>query len=76
MKTIRALMQFAEPGNRQGETPSKPVDRHRFLKLVTGALAIFFLLYSGVAPLRTTAQKIAPPSCAGSSTSRSTGFKN
>jgi hypothetical protein len=60
MKTIRALMQFAEPGNRQGETPSKPVDRHRFLKLVTGALTIFFLLYSGVAPAQDDSSENSP----------------
>src|ERR1700722_8193940 len=37
-------VQFAEPGNLQGDTPaSKPVDRHRFLKQVAGALAILLL---------------------------------
>ena len=60
MKTIRALMHFAEPGNRQGETPSKPVDRHRFLKLVTGALPIFFLLYSGVVPAQDDSSENSP----------------
>ena len=60
MKTIRALMHSAEPGNRQGETPSKPVDRHWFLKLVTGALPIFFLLYSGVAPAQDDSSENSP----------------
>src|SRR5260370_7507835 len=59
MKRIRALMHFAEPGNRQGETPSKPVDRHRFLKLVT-ALPIFFLLYSGVVPAQDDSSENSP----------------
>src|SRR6202007_420909 len=45
-------VQFAETGNRQGDTPaSKPVDRHRFLKQVAGALAIF-LLCSGLTPVQ------------------------
>src|SRR5258706_14006188 len=45
----KSEVQFAEPGNRQGDTPaSKPVDRLRFLKQVAGALAIS-LLCSGVA---------------------------
>src|SRR6266852_5001472 len=45
----KSEVQFAEPGNRQGNTPaSKPVDRLRFLKQVAGALAIS-LLCSGVA---------------------------
>ena len=60
MKTIRALMHSAEPGNRQGETPSKPVDRHWFLKLVTGALPIFFLLYSGVVPAQDDSSENSP----------------
>src|SRR6266852_3955988 len=42
-------VQFAEPGNLQGDTPaSKPVDRLRFLKQMAGALAIS-LLCGGVA---------------------------
>src|SRR5260370_9177989 len=46
----KAEVQFAEPGNRQGNTqPSKPVGRYRFLKQLVGALGIF-LLCSGVAP--------------------------
>ncbi len=46
----KSEVQFAEPGNRQGETPaSKPVDRHRFPKQAAGALAIF-LLCSGFGP--------------------------
>ena len=46
----KSEVQFAEPGNRQGDTPaSKPVDRHRFLRQVAAALAIS-LLCSGVAP--------------------------
>src|SRR6266850_998633 len=53
-------VQLAEPGNRQGETPSKPVDRHRFLKLVTGALAVFFLFYSGVAPAQDESSENSP----------------
>src|SRR6266540_304359 len=41
--------QFAEPVNRQEDTPtSKPVDRHLFLKQVAGALALS-LLCGGVA---------------------------
>src|SRR5260370_28505572 len=45
----KSEVQFAEPGNRQGDTPaSKPVDRLRFLKQVACALAIS-LLCSGVA---------------------------
>jgi hypothetical protein len=45
----KSEMQFAEPGNPQGDPPaSKPVDRHRFLKQVAGALAIS-LLCGGVA---------------------------
>src|SRR5437870_10783800 len=41
--------QFAEPANRQEDTPtSKPVDRHLFLKQVAGALALS-LLCGGVA---------------------------
>src|SRR5258708_10530131 len=48
----KSEVQFAEPGNRQGDTPaSKPVDRHRFPKQATGALAIF-LLCSGFGPAR------------------------
>src|SRR5258707_6765870 len=46
----KAEVQFAEPGNRQGNPPpSKPVGRYRFLKQLVGALGIF-LLCSGVAP--------------------------
>src|SRR6266849_4013147 len=60
MKTIRALMHSAEPGNRQGETPSKPVDRLRVLKLATCALAIFFLLYSGVVPAQDDSSENSP----------------
>jgi cytochrome c peroxidase len=48
----KSEVQFAEPGNRQGDTPaSKPVDRHRFPKQAAGALAIF-LLCSGFGPAR------------------------
>src|SRR5260370_36573282 len=48
----KSEVQFAEPGNRQGDTPaSKPVDRHRFPKQATGVLAIF-LLCSGFGPAR------------------------
>src|SRR6266478_9482294 len=46
----KSEVQFAEPGNLQGDTPaSKPVDRHRFPKQAAGALAIF-LLCSGFGP--------------------------
>src|SRR6266478_1396826 len=46
----KSEVQFAEPGNRQGETPaSKPVDLYRFPKQAAGALAIF-LLCSGFGP--------------------------
>src|SRR6266446_5074528 len=42
-------VQFSEPGNPQGDTPaSKPVDHHRFLTQVAGALALC-ILSSGVA---------------------------
>ena len=55
-------VQFAEPGNLQGDTPaSKPVDRHRFLKQVACALAIL-LLCGESPPLRAT----APCNCASS----------
>jgi cytochrome c peroxidase len=46
----KSKLKFEELGNRQANTPaSKQVDRHRFLKQVTGAFAIC-LLCSGVAP--------------------------
>ena len=42
-------VQFAETGNRQGDTPAwKPVDLHRFLKQAAGAIAVS-LLCSGFA---------------------------
>src|SRR5260221_13809133 len=44
-------VQLAEAGNRQGgPLKLKPVGRHRFLTLVAGAVAIFVLLFSGIAP--------------------------
>jgi Di-haem cytochrome c peroxidase len=43
-------VQLAEPWNRQGDTLKlKPVGRHRLLKLVAGAVAIFVPLFSGIA---------------------------
>jgi len=46
----KSELQFSEPENRHGDPlPSKPVNRHRFLKHVTGVFAIC-LLWSGVAP--------------------------
>ncbi len=71
----KSEVQFAETGNRQGDTPaSKPVDRHRFLNQVAGALAAgalaIFLLCRGVAPAQDD-DTPAPPSCASTSASRS-----
>src|SRR5467141_3183524 len=53
--------QLAEPGNRQGDTLKlKPVGRHRFLKLVAGAVAIFVLLFSGIAPAQDDSSENSP----------------
>jgi hypothetical protein len=44
-------VELAEPWNRQGDTLKlKPVGRHRLLKLVAGAVAIFVPLFIGIAP--------------------------
>ena len=54
-------VQLAEPGNRQGDTLKlKPVGRHRFLKLVAGAVAIFVLLFSGIAPAQDESSENSP----------------
>src|SRR5258708_13195875 len=53
--------QLAEPGNRQGDTLKlKPVGRHRFLTLVAGAVAIFVLLFSGIAPAQDDSSENSP----------------
>jgi hypothetical protein len=70
-------VQLAEPEDRQGDTLKlKPVGRHRFPKLVAGAVAIFVLLLSGIAPAQDESSENSPLSCAGSLTSRSVEFKN
>jgi len=76
----KSEVQFAETGNRQGDTPaSKRVDRHRFLKRVAGALAAGALAAGALAisfcaaespPLRTMTLPV-PTSCASSSAGRS-----
>ncbi len=54
-------VQLAEPGNRQGDTLKlKPVGRHRFLTLVAGAVAIFVLLFSGIAPAQDDSSENSP----------------
>src|SRR5258708_2415612 len=54
-------VQLAEPGNRQGDTLKlKPVGRHRFLTLVAGAVAIFVLLFSGMAPAQDDSSENSP----------------
>jgi hypothetical protein len=54
-------VQLAEPGNRQGDTLKlKPVGRHAFLKLVSGAVAIFVPLFSGIAPAQDDSSENSP----------------
>src|SRR5258707_15443500 len=44
----KSEVRFKEPSNRHGDPPAwKPVDRHRLLKHMTGALAIFLLCGGG-----------------------------
>src|SRR5258708_11181782 len=54
-------VQLAEPGNRQGDTLKLMlVGRHRFLTLVAGAVAIFVLLFSGIAPAQDDSSENSP----------------
>src|SRR5260370_13624385 len=54
-------VQLAEPGNRQADALNlTPVGRHRFLRLVAGAVAIFVLLFSGIAPAQDGSSENGP----------------
>src|SRR5258707_9499327 len=54
-------VQLAEPGNRQGDTLKlNQVGPHRFLTLVAGAVAIFVLLFSGIAPAQDDSSENSP----------------